>query len=162
MRRTSVTAHPQRRAWFVWGAAAVVYIAAVFHRGSLGVAGPLAIQRFALGPTELSVFTVLQVSIYASMQVPTGVLVDRLGSRRMLTMAVLLLGLGQLLFAAATSYPLGLLARAVLGVGDAMSWVSILRLVATHFSPSRYALVATMSSALGAIGGVAATFPLAA
>ncbi|GAA4879922.1 MFS transporter [Saccharopolyspora cebuensis] len=153
---------PGSRAWWIWGAAVVAYLAAVFHRGSLGVAGPTALERFDVGPAALSAFTVLQVGIYAAMQIPTGLLVDRFGSRKVITAAVLLLGTGQVLFAVAATYPMGLLARAVLGTGDALMWVSILRLVATHFSPRRYALVATISSGLGALGGVAATFPLAA
>lgn len=150
------------RKWWIWGAAVAVYLAAVFHRGSLGVAGPDALARFGVGPAALSVFTVLQVGIYAGMQVPTGLLVDRFGSRRVLTAAAILLGLGQVLFAVATSYPLGLLARAVLGVGDALTWVSVLRLVALSFTPRQYTVITTVSSALGGIGGVAATFPLAA
>ncbi|GAA4617952.1 MFS transporter [Saccharopolyspora hordei] len=152
---------PERRAWWIWGAAVVAYLAAVFHRGSLGVAGTQALDRFDVGPAALSAFTVLQVGIYAGMQVPTGLLVDRFGPRRVITVAVVLLGAGQVLFAVAGSYPAGLVARAVLGLGDALMWVSILRLVASHFSARHYALVATVSSALGALGGVAATFPLA-
>ncbi|RCW46048.1 sugar phosphate permease [Halopolyspora algeriensis] len=151
---------PTRQAWLVWGCAALIYLAAVFHRGSLGVAGPQALERFAVGPAALSTFTVLQVGIYAAMQIPTGILVDRFGARRVLTAAALLLGFGQVLFAVAESYPLGLTARAVLGIGDALTWVSVLRLVAAYFPPRIYPLVVTFSSALGALGGVAATFPL--
>lgn len=148
------------RAWLIWASAVLVYLAAVFHRGSLGVAGPEALERFGVGPAALSAFTVLQMGIYAAMQVPTGLLVDRFGSRRVVTAAAVLLGLGQLLFAVASSYPAGLLARAVLGMGDALVWVSVLRLVAAYFSARQYAIVTTLSSALGAVGGVAATFPL--
>lgn len=152
---------PESRAWWIWGTAVVGYLAAVFHRGSLGVAGAQATERFEVGPAALSAFTVLQVGIYAAMQIPTGLLVDRFGPRRIITIAVILLGTGQVLFAVAASYPMGLIARAVLGLGDAMTWVSILRLVAGHFPARRYALVATLSATLGALGGVAATFPLA-
>ncbi|MEP6630875.1 MAG: MFS transporter, partial [Lapillicoccus sp.] len=35
-----------RRAYAVWGAAVAVYVLAVFHRTSLGVAGLLAADRF--------------------------------------------------------------------------------------------------------------------
>ncbi|GAB3301316.1 MFS transporter [Parasphingorhabdus pacifica] len=149
-----------RRAWWIWASGVVVYLAAVFHRGSLGVAGPTALERFGVGPAALSAFTVLQMSIYAGMQVPTGLLVDRFGPRRVITGAALLLGIGQVLFAVAASYPMGLVARAVLGMGDALVWVSLLRVVAAHFSTRQYAIVTTVSSALGAVGGVAATFPL--
>ena len=140
------------RAWLIWSTAVVVYIAALFHRTSLGVASLEASERFHLGPAALGTFTVLQVAVYALMQVPTGMLVDRYGARRVLTVAALLMGVGQLLFAFATSYPLGLLARAVLGVGDAMTFVSVLRLVAAHFSARRYATVASFTSAIGALG----------
>src|SRR5919197_4599053 len=140
--------------------AVAVYIAAVFLRTSLGVARLEAAQRFHVGPAALGTFTVLQVGLYALMQIPTGLLVDRFGPRRILTIAAVLLGLGQLLFAVAASYPLGLLARAVLGVGDAMTFVSVLRLVAAHFPVRRYAALASLTGALGAVGNLAATVPL--
>jgi MFS family permease len=145
---------------YIWLAAVVVYLAAVFHRTSLGVAGIEAGERFGLGPAALGTFTVLQIGVYALMQVPTGMLVDRYGARRVLTVAAVLMGLGQLLFAVATSYPLGLLARAVLGVGDAMTFVSVLRLVAAHFPARRYAAVASFTAALGALGNLISTVPL--
>lgn len=145
---------------FIWVTAVVVYLAAVFHRTSLGVASLEASQRFGVGPAALGTFTVLQVGVYALMQVPTGMLVDRYGARRVLTVAAVLMGLGQLLFAFATSYPLGLLARAVLGVGDAMTFVSVLRLVAAHFPARRYAAIASFTAALGALGNLISTVPL--
>ncbi|MFC4856328.1 MFS transporter [Actinophytocola glycyrrhizae] len=144
----------------IWGTAVLVYLAAVFHRTSLGVASLEASQRFGLGPAALGTFTVLQVGVYALMQVPTGMLVDRYGARRVLTVAAVLMGLGQLLFAFAASYPLGLVARAVLGVGDAMTFVSVLRLVAAHFPARRYAAVASFTTALGALGNLISTVPL--
>lgn len=144
----------------IWVTAVLVYLAAVFHRTSLGVASLEASQRFGLGPAALGTFTVLQIGVYALMQVPTGMLVDRYGARRVLTVAAVLMGLGQLLFAFATSYPLGLLARAVLGVGDAMTFVSVLRLVAAHFPARRYAAVASFTAAFGALGNLVSTVPL--
>ncbi|GGM38443.1 MFS transporter [Longimycelium tulufanense] len=149
-----------RQAWLIWTTAVVIYFAAIFHRASLGVASLEAGERFGVGPAALSTFTVLQVGVYAVMQVPTGLLVDRFGPRRVLTAAAVLLGLGQALFAVADSYPLGLAARAVLGLGDALTWVSVLRLVAAHFPARRYALVVSLSGALGAAGNLAATLPL--
>nr|WP_042185617.1 MFS transporter [Kibdelosporangium sp. MJ126-NF4]CEL16783.1 Major facilitator superfamily permease [Kibdelosporangium sp. MJ126-NF4] len=140
--------------------AVVVYMAAVFHRGSLGVASLEATTRFGVGPAALGTFSVLQLLVYASMQVPTGLLVDRFGPRRILTAAALLMGAGQVLFAVATSYPLGLAARAVLGLGDAMTFISLLRLASAHFSARQYSLVVSLTAALGGLGNLAATVPL--
>jgi MFS family permease len=149
-----------RQALLIWTIAVVVYVAAVFHRTSLGVASLQAVERFHLGPAALGTFTVLQIGVYAAMQIPTGLLVDHFGPRKVLTVAAVLLGLGQLLFAFAASYPLGLLARVVLGVGDAMTFVSVLRLVAAHFPARRYAALASITGVLGAVGNLVATVPL--
>ena len=82
-----------KQAWLIWSTAVLVYIAALFHRTSLGVASLEAGDRFAVGPAALGTFTVLQIGLYALMQIPTGLLVDRFGPRRVLTAAALLMGL---------------------------------------------------------------------
>lgn len=149
-----------RASWLIWTTAVLVYFAALFHRTTLGVAGLEASERFGLGPAQLGVFTVLQIGVYALMQIPTGLLVDRYGPRRVLTAAALLMGTGQVLFAIAGSYPLGLVARAVLGMGDAMTFISVIRLVATHFPPRQYSLVVAVTAAIGGVGNLVATVPL--
>lgn len=150
----------KRRALAVWATAVVVYFLAVFHRTTLGVAGLQAADRFDIGAAALAGFTVLQIGVYALMQVPTGLLVDRFGSRRTLTAAAAMMGAGQLLFAVAGSYPLALVARGVLGVGDALTFVSVLRLVAAHYPPRRYATITMLTAALGMVGNLVATLPL--
>src|SRR3954452_22916530 len=144
-----------------WLLAVSVYLLAVLHRTSLGVVGLLAERRFGITPAQLSIFIFLQLGVYAAMQIPTGVLVDRYGPRRMLVVAATLMGLAQLVFALVPSYPAGLAARAVLGCGDALTFVSVLRFAATHFAPRHYPLVVALTSTIGMIGNVLATLPLA-
>src|SRR4051812_15082587 len=145
-----------------WGLAVSVYFLAVFHRSSLGVAGLLAERRFHITPAQLSVFVLLQVGLYAAMQVPTGVLVDRYGPRRVLIVASLLMGSAQLLFSLVSSYPLALLARALLGCGDALTFISVLRYTAGHFSAKRFPILVTFTGMVGTLGNILATVPLAA
>ncbi|SDI88943.1 Sugar phosphate permease [Actinokineospora alba] len=149
-----------RTALVIWATAATVYLLAVLNRTSLGVAGLQATDRFDIGPAALGVFTVLQIGVYAAMQIPTGLLVDRFGPRRILTAAAVLIGLGQLLFALAPSYGIALAARGVLGLGDAMTFVSVLRLVAAYYPPRRYATVTAITAAMGTVGNLASTVPL--
>lgn len=156
-----VNASAPGRAWLIWGAGAVVYVLALFHRASFGVAGLDAAERFDVGAAALGTFTVLQVGVYAAMQIPTGLFVDRFGPRAVLVGAVLMLGSGQVLLALVDTYALGLLARGVLGVGDALAFVSVLRLAANHFPGRQYVLVTTLTGSLGFVGNLAATLPLA-
>ena len=159
--QVAVVRRASRRSWLIWLTAATVYLLALFHRTSLGVAGLQAASRFHVGAAALGTFTVLQIGVYAAMQIPTGVLVDRHGPRRILTIAAVVLGLGQILTAVATSYAVGLLARGVLGFGDALTFVSVLRLVALHFPGRQYVVVISLTTATGFLGNLAATVPLA-
>jgi hypothetical protein len=74
---------PGVRAWAVWAAALAAYVVAVLHRTSLGVAGLDAQTRFGVGASALASFAVLQLLVYAGLQVPVGMLLDRFGSLRL-------------------------------------------------------------------------------
>jgi sugar phosphate permease len=148
------------RAWAVWAVALSVYVLAVFHRSSLGVAGLLAADRFGISATELAAFTVLQLLVYAGMQVPVGVALDRFGSRRLIVTGLALMTVGQLAFAFVESFPAALLARAVIGAGDAMIFTSVLRLVTAWFLVRQAPVVTQLTGQVGQLGAIAAAGPL--
>ena len=133
------------------GVGVFAYMIAVAQRTSFGVASTQAADRFGAAASELSLFTMLQVLIYAGMQIPVGVLVDRLGSRRMVAIGAGLMIVGQLILAVAESISVGVLARVFVGAGDAMTFVCVLKIVPAWFS-LRYSPMVTM--AVGAVGNL--------
>jgi MFS family permease len=151
-----------RRAWILWGVAVAAYAVAVFNRGSLGVASLQAQHRFHATATELSVFSVLQLAVYAAMQIPVGVLVDRLGSRKLIVAGAVVMGGGQLVLALAHTVAWAVVARVLVGMGDAMTFISVLRLVGLWFAPRHIAVVAQLTGMLGQLGQVVAALPLVA
>ncbi|GAB3668524.1 MFS transporter [Nocardioides korecus] len=150
----------RRRAWAIWAVALSVYVLAVFHRSSLGVAGLLAYDRFGIGATQLAFFTVLQLLVYAVLQVPVGVLMDRYGSKAMLLGGLALMTSGQLAFAFVTSFPAAVLARATIGAGDAMVFGSVIRLVSLWFLARQVPLVTQLTGQIGQVGAIVAAGPL--
>ena len=150
----------KRRAWAIWLAGMSVYLLAVFHRSSLGVAGLIARERFGITATQLALFTVLQLLVYAGLQVPVGVLLDRFGPRKLLLLGLALMTGGQLAFAFATTFPLAVVARVVLGAGDAMVFVSLIRLVAVWFLVRQAPVVTQLTGQFGQLGAIAAAAPL--
>ena len=150
----------RRRAWAIWLVALAVYVLAVFHRSSLGVAGLLAAERFDIAASQLAVFTVLQLVVYAGMQIPVGVLLDRFGSRALLLGGLLLMTTGQLVFALVTSFPAAVVARGLIGMGDAMVFISVLRLVALWFLVRQAPLVTQLTGQFGQLGAIGAAAPL--
>ena len=151
----------RRRAWSIWLVALSVYVLAVLHRSSLGVAGLLAAERFHINATSLATFTVLQLVVYAAMQVPVGVMLDRYGSRAMLLVGLAMMTVGQLVFAFTTSFGGAVLARAVLGAGDAMIFVSVIRLVTVWFLVRQAPMITQLTGLVGQMGAIVAAAPLA-
>lgn len=152
----------RRRAWVIWVVGMSVYVLAVFHRTSLGVAGLLAAERFDISAAQLSTFTVVQLAVYAAMQIPVGVLLDRFGSKRLMLTGLLLMTGGQFWFAWAGSFEVGLAARILLGAGDAMVFTSLLRLVAVWFRVKQAPFITQLTGVVGQLGAIAAATPLAA
>ncbi|HEY9565987.1 MAG TPA: MFS transporter [Nocardioides sp.] len=149
-----------RRAWVIWIVAVLVYVLAVFHRSSLGVAGLIATERFEINGTQLAFFTVLQLVVYAGMQVPVGVMLDRYGSRALLLSGLVTMTLAQLAFAFTTSFGAAVVARAFVGAGDAMVFVCVLRLVSAWFLVRQGSMLAQLTGQIGQLGGVVAAGPL--
>ena len=151
---------PVRQAWIVWGVALSAYVLAIFHRSSLAVAGLAAADRFDISAAQLATFTMLQLLVYAGMQIPVGLLVDRYGPRSVILTGAILLTLAQAGFALADSYGAALVARVFVGMGDAMTWICLLRLVASWFSGRRIPFLTAMSGTLGQLGAIAAAAPM--
>lgn len=136
------------------------YVVAVLHRTSLGVAGLEAAEQFSAGAATLSMFVVVQLVTYAGLQVPMGVLLDRIGARRMIATGAVAMAVGQLGMAVATSVGWALAARLLLGAGDAMTFVSVMRLLPAWFSPRRVPVLTQVSGVSGQLGQLLAAGPL--
>ena len=150
-----------RLAWRVLIFAAIAYLVSVTQRTSLGVAGIDASDRFETTAVQLSYLAVFQLVVYASMQVPVGLLLDRYGSRRLITLGAMLMAIGQLLVAIAPVLSLAVIGRGILGLGDAFTFISVLRLVHTWFDAKRSAILQQYVGNIGQLGQIASAIPFA-
>jgi MFS family permease len=151
-----------RGAWLIFNLALLAYAVAVFQRASLGVAGVEAQRRFATTAAVVALFAVLQLAVYASLQVPVGVVLDRIGARRLIAAGALLMACGQLVMATAHAVGLAVAGRVLVGAGDAMTFISVLRLVAAWFPPGRVPVLTQTTGILGQTGQIVAAYPLVA
>jgi sugar phosphate permease len=150
------------KAWVVFAAGTVAYLCAVLQRSTLGVAGVAASERFDASAAALSTLAVLQLAVYAALQVPVGVLVDRFGPRILLATGAVLMAAGQVLVAIAPSLPLAVVGRVLVGGGDATTFIAVLRLVATWFPGPRVPLLNQWVGNVGQLGQVLSAVPFAA
>lgn len=150
------------RAYVIWLIGLVAYAVAIFHRASLGVAGVEAQERFSAGASAISLFLVLQLAVYAGLQVPVGVALDRFGSRKMIVAGAATMAAGQLVLALADGVPTAIAARVLVGAGDAMTFISVLRLVPLWFPGRTVPVVTQLTGILGQVGQIVAAYPLVA
>src|SRR5699024_856391 len=119
-----------RRAWLVYAIGIVAYIIAVTQRTTIGVAGVAATERFHVDAAVLSTLAVLQLAVYAGLQVPVGVLIDRFGPKRLVLVGTLSMLVGQVAVAFAPHIAVAVVGRILVGAGDAGVFTAVLRITA--------------------------------
>ena len=78
---------------------------------------------------------------HAAIQVPGGIVLDRLGVRRAMTLCLALMLAGSLLAAAKPVYSLALAGRILAGFGTGLSFITSMKLIATNFKPGRVGII---------------------
>jgi len=151
-----------RRLMLIWGAGVLAYIVSIVNRTSLSAVGTEASARFHADASTLALFAVLQLLVYGAMQIPVGLLLDRFGSRRVMTVGMLVMASGQLVMALTPDVHIAIAARVLLGAGDAAIFPSILRVIAAWFPVKRAPIIIQFTGLLGQFGQIVSVIPLAA
>jgi sugar phosphate permease len=151
---------PASLAWAVWIVAATYYLAAFYLRSSPAVMTTELMRDFRIGAAQLGNFSAVYFYAYIAMQIPTGVLVDSWGARRLLIAGSLAAAIGTCVFGMTSSYPLASIGRLIVGGSTAVGWVVTLKL-ATHWFPrERFAMLSGLGLMMGNVGALVAQVPL--
>ncbi|WP_228373075.1 MFS transporter [Demequina maris] len=157
----TMRARAPRAAWLVLISGMALYFVAIVNRTALGVAGVAALDRFGIEAAWLSILAIAQVATYAALQLPAGALLDRWGARRLMIGGALLMAAGTALLAVTTSLPLAILARVLIGAGDAPIFISACRLIPLWFPPRRVPVLVQVTGLVGQAGQLATSIPVA-
>lgn len=136
------------------------YALALFSRTAGTVLVVALAASFHTGVAEVSLVATVFFWVYALLQLPSGVLADALGSRRLAVLGALTTGAGSLWFAVAGSVGEAAAARAVVAAGCSVVFVSMMRYVRIHWPQRRVATVSGRCILVGNIGAIASTGPL--
>lgn len=151
---------PSRLSWSVWGLGALLYLVAFYQRVAPAVFSDRLMAEFALDGAALGNLSALYFYAYVAMQIPTGLLADRWGPRRLLIAGAAVAALGTTVFAVAPSYAWAGAGRLLVGASVAVGFVSMLKLAGHWFPARQYALVSGVALLTGVVGGVIAGVPL--
>ena len=151
-----------RRGALVYATGLFAYLVAITQRTTIGVAGVSATERFHANAAVLSMLAVLQLVVYAGAQIPFGVLLDRLGPRRMMIGGLSVMAVGQAVVALSPNIGDAIVGRVLVGAGDATVFLSVIRLVSSWFPGRRVPIAVQWVSNAGQLGQVLSAVPFAA
>lgn len=122
------------------------------QRSSLGVATLTASERFDTNAQQLATLAVFQLVVYAAMQIPIGILVDRFGAKVLLAVGAGIMAAGQLTVAFAPSLEFAIVGRMLVGLGDSFTFVSMIRMVNGWYSGAKASKIQQYVATAGQTG----------
>jgi sugar phosphate permease len=154
-------AHLQRLRWTAFVVVGLAFVLSFFHRFAPAAIASDLQTTFHIHSTALGGLAATYFYVYTLMQIPTGVLADTLGPRRIVAAGGVIAGLGSILFGLADSFSLATAGRLLVGLGVSVTFIALLKLNAAWFNDRHFGTLAGLTILLGNLGAVLAASPLA-
>jgi sugar phosphate permease len=150
-----------RLRWTAFVIVGLAYVLSFFHRFAPAAISSDLQQTFQTSGAALGGLAATYFYVYTVMQIPTGILVDTMGPRRVVVIGGVIGGIGSLLFGMADTLAIASLGRLLVGLGVSVMFISMLKLNATWFHDRHFATVTGATILLGNAGSLLAAAPLA-
>ena len=150
-----------RLRWTAFTIVGLAYVLSFFHRFAPAAISNDLQQTFHATGAELGGLAATYFYVYMVMQIPTGILVDTLGPRKVVAAGGLIAGAGSLLFGMADTLAAASVGRLLVGLGVSVTFISLLKLNAAWFHDRHFATMTGLTILLGNVGSLLAAAPLA-
>jgi MFS family permease len=151
---------PLRLAWLIWSLGSLFYVIGFFHRLAPAVMTQELMRDFDISAAALGNLSAFYFYSYWLMQIPTGILADSWGPRRLLTFGALGSAVGAVFFALSPGVTWACLGRLLIGGCVAVAYVVNLKLAANWFPASYFSMISGLGLMAGIMGAVTAGVPL--
>lgn len=149
------------RFWAIFCTVSVLFIFSMFYRVSNAVIAPDLVREFQLSAENLGMLGGAFFYSFALMQIPMGVMLDRIGPRVVMTVFGLLGATGAFVFAESQTFVAAVIGRILIGAGMACALMGSFKIFVLRFSPSKFSTLSGSLVSIGALGAILATSPLA-
>lgn len=151
----------QRLRWTAFTVVGLAYVLSFFHRFAPAAIAADLQRSFETNATALGSLAATYFYVYTLMQIPTGILVDTLGPRRILVTGGVVAGIGSILFGLAETFSLASAGRLMVGLGVSVTFISLLKLNAVWFREEVFGTLTGFTILMGNMGAVLAASPMA-
>lgn len=151
-----------------WNAYLIFLLAASFYlyeyvlQVAPGVMADAMMKTFNVSAAGFGLISSAYFYAYAPAQLPAGILFDRYGPRKLMTIAVITCAIGSIFFASTDKLFIAALGRFLIGLASAFSFIGVLVLISRWFPPKRFAFLAGIAQLMSSVGAIFGEAPLAA
>lgn len=160
-----LTAHQHsqlvRLRWSAFVIVGLAYVLSFFHRFAPAAISSDLQQTFHASAAALGGLAATYFYVYTAMQIPTGVMVDTLGPRRVVAIGGVIAGIGSMLFGMADTLTAASVGRLLVGLGVSVTFIAMLKLNAAWFHDRQFATMTGATILIGNTGSLLAASPLA-
>ena len=125
----------------------------------MGVATLIASERFDTNAQELATLAVFQLVVYAGMQIPVGILLDRFGAKKLLIIGALVMATGSFTVALAPNLGVAVFGRMLVGMGDSFTFISMIRIINGWYQGAKATRMQQNVSTVGQLGQFVSAVP---
>ena len=140
--------------WFICILGATFYCYEYLLRIEPSVMIPHLMHAFNISAGTFGLITALYYYAYTPLQLVVGVLLDRYGSRLIMTLAVIACAIGSFFFSTSSSIYVVSVGRFLIGFGSAFAFVGVLKLAAEWLPRQHFALFAGFLMTIGMLGAM--------
>ncbi len=141
-------------AWCVWLIASIFYAYQYILRVMPNIMLPDIMQQFHINAADFGQFSGIYYIGYSLMHLPIGIMLDRHGPRKVMTVCILLtvIGLIPIIFSSHWVYPV--LGRALIGIGSSAAILGTFKVIRLSFSEKRFTRMLSFSVTIGLVGAI--------
>ncbi len=149
--------------WLIFAVLALAYFFVYFHRTTGGAISENLQDFFGVGTASVALLASAYLYAYTLMQIPSGILTDRMGPRKAATIFIFLIAIGSILSAYSATcgnFSLMIVGKFIIGIGAAVVYIPIMKVLAVWFRKNEFASMSGMLLLVGNVGGIAAATPM--
>lgn len=150
----SLPSNSRTIAWAIWIIASIFYAYQYILRVMPNILLNDIMQQFNIGAATFGQFSGVYYIGYSLMHLPIGIMLDRYGPKKIMTICILftVIGLMPLLFASHWVYPIA--GRFLIGLGSSAAILGVFKIIRMTFKEGLFPRMLSLSVTIGLIGAI--------
>lgn len=116
-------------------------------------------KEFGINASGIGLLSSSYYFIYAVMQIPAGLLLDRFGLTKLLSAAIFVLAISALLMGSSPDFSTVIIARLLMGASSAFAFIGGLKIIAVYLNTNRRSLWVGITMTIATLGAVSGQEP---